>query len=157
MRSPLKQEAPPAAEDSVGVVTWALGAGGSIGAGLAFLALHFLPEPWRSNLIPVIPPVASSLSLGARVVASAIQRRIARQRWEQDKLEMLTLVELGLPVQQINLDTTQNAKAKEIAQASIDRYERIKSYALSALPGERPWLMELKSLVDDNKNVPQRG
>jgi len=66
-------------------------------------------------------------------------------------MEMLVLAEFGIPAQQVNLQTTQNAKAKEIAQASIDRYERIKSYALSALPGERPWLAELRLLIEENK------
>jgi len=151
MRSLLSKEAPPPAEDSVGVVTWALGAGGSIGAGLAFLTLHFLEEPWRSNLIPIIPPISSGLSLAARVAATEVQRRLARRRWERDQMEMLVLAEFGIPAQQVNLQTTQNAKAKEIAQASIDRYERIKSYALSALPGERPWLAELRLLIEENK------
>jgi hypothetical protein len=134
------------AEDKSGVVLGgALTSGGLLGAGLTVLALKLQPE-YHPYVMPIIPTVSSACSVAVRWVGTRIQRKFSTALWEQDKASVVEIAVQGIAEAEKELELTKAKEAKGILQAGINRYERIKALALTAAPGERPWMKELKLL-----------
>jgi hypothetical protein len=135
-------------ENKSGIVLGgALTSGGLLGAGLTILALKLDPG-YHPYVMPIIPTISSACSVAVRWAGSRIQRKFSTALWEQDKESVIEIAVSGITKAEEEMKSTKAKEAKAILQEGIIRYERIKALALTAVPGERPWLKELKTLVE---------
>jgi hypothetical protein len=135
------------------VMTGSVVSGGIVGVAMASLA-RALPPPWDSTALTITPTITAAWAVLIAAAARWLKRRYHSRSWHADRDRFITWVNNAIPAAQKGFDDTQALEAREVFAERIARLEKLKAFALTAIPFERPWETDQVGDQDRQLSVP---